>query len=189
MQVPQVQSTSLNFNYAHNVPPLLFRNTPTGFVPDELSEDGILCACNLKLNFFTLDRRSPRLPALELSLDVRIIGGREDIEFVRAGEMNHVERPVVRERLAHQLHIGVKVTRQRGCQPVNVLNPDRRNQIDIAGSSRDTMNRTRERSTDQIRDVQRVERLDQFPKRTSRSHGVAASGFQPYTRLMVSRSR
>src|SRR5712691_9755771 len=133
-EVRHIQPLSLDCNHAEHVVPLLIGPLAAQPVPAQVAEYYVFRSRHGKFNgrcaeCFELLEASP--PELDLLIWIR--SQRENIEFVAAWKVYHIERPA---------RVDIEVSPQLVHKRFDVLGTNAGNQVDISRGSPETMNRT-----------------------------------------------
>ena len=104
--------------------------------------------------------------------------------------MDQVEGSAMPQRLGRRVGVNVKLALEILSQRHGMPLPDGSHNIDVSGGALNAVDRTGQGAAQEVADSLPVERLLQTLQRLgNRSHQVGQAGSQPYTRIMVSRSR
>src|SRR5271163_465926 len=126
---------------------------------------------------------------LELHLVIRIGGYRKKIEFITRSKVNQVEGPAVPQRFFRSVRVDVKVTLQVFGEAFDVALAELGDNVDVSRGSLNAMDRTRDRSAQEISDLLAIERFEHALEGLCHCrHQVRQTRSQPYTRIIVSRS-
>ena len=180
-QVALVQAGSLHRSNSSKVVPLLIRLLAAQPVPNKLRQYRIFRGSDEggdRQALFQNDSFGLASPQLRLIVGVVLNG--KDIELVAGSEMDQVEGSAMPQRLGGRLGVNVKLTleilRQRHRMPL----PDGRDNIDVSGRTLNAVDRTGERTRQEIANALPVQRLLQALERLgNQSHQVGQAGSQP----------